>query len=153
MISCFDLVIASRQLGTRQCPGTNYSTPRLPAMPPRVKPGNPQWIEWVEQAARKAEENGSKAASAYQKVRPRRAILQSYTGQTDVDCCLKAARSLEKCPITFTHPDEAVQLVDVGAGVIKIIMGKLKDHCEQTGEPFPERGPSRLSLSLNEPTR
>ncbi|ORY88022.1 hypothetical protein BCR35DRAFT_324374 [Leucosporidium creatinivorum] len=95
-------------------------------MAPRVQPGNPQWMEWIEDVARAHEEKGSKAAQAYK----------------------KAARSLGKCPITFSHPDQAQSLDGVGAAVIKILTGKLKEHCERTGEPFPERvGPPKKATA------
>lgn len=97
-----------------------------------------------------AEEKGSKAASTYKKVRScPSAFLSSRTGPADPPrIAQQAARSFEKCPITFTHPDEAAQLEYVGVGIIKMLTGKLKDYCEQTGEPFPERGQSRPSAQL-----
>lgn len=36
-------------------------------MPPRVQPGNPDWLEWVEDLVSKAEERGEKSVQTYKK--------------------------------------------------------------------------------------
>lgn len=117
-------------------------------MAPRIQPGNPQWLEWVEAVAVMHEEKGSKAAQTYKKVScqpltssPAR-IAHAHSRSS------QAARSFRQCPVTFTHPDESSELVGVGPGVIKIITSKLKEQCERTGEPFPERRTSRPSYAV-----
>ncbi|GAA5940091.1 Mus81p [Sporobolomyces koalae] len=90
-------------------------------MGPRKAPaGNPDWVEWVEQLVEKNEEIGSKAANSYK----------------------KAAWSLKSCPITFTHPDQALQLDGVGPKVVAHIKRQLEKQCQARGIPVPDLGPS-----------
>jgi hypothetical protein len=56
----------------------------------------------------------------------------------------QAARSFQKCPLTFSHPDESQVLEGVGPGIIKMLTGKLKEYCEKNGEEMPEKSQSRL---------
>lgn len=37
---------------------------------PKVQPGNPDWVEWVQELVDQGEAIGSKAAQTYKKVRP-----------------------------------------------------------------------------------
>ncbi|GAA5993016.1 hypothetical protein JCM11641_007925 [Rhodosporidiobolus odoratus] len=89
-------------------------------MPPRLQPGNPQWVEWVQQLVDKADERGEKAVQSYK----------------------KAANSLRCCPIPFTHPDEALQLTGVGPKVVAHLTKRLKEQCEHDGTEMPDRAPS-----------
>lgn len=40
------------------------------AMAPRIKPGNPQWAEWLKEHADMLEEKGNKSCDSFRKVRP-----------------------------------------------------------------------------------
>ncbi|KAM0787646.1 hypothetical protein ACM66B_003710 [Microbotryomycetes sp. NB124-2] len=93
-------------------------------MAPHVQPGNPLWLEWIEAQVRVYEEKGTDARFHWS----------------------KAATSFRKCPKTFSHPSEAIELKGIGKGTIDFLCRKLKAHCEATGEPFPDPvGPPRLS--------
>jgi hypothetical protein len=37
------------------------------------------------------------------------------------------------------HPSEALALQDIGKVTVDKIMAKLREHCKETGEDFPER--------------
>ncbi|SCV74297.1 BQ2448_6729 [Microbotryum intermedium] len=86
-------------------------------MAPRVVPGNPQWIEWIRTLELAAEEKGSRAANSW----------------------AKARRSFEKCPIVFTHPDEALQLEGVGKKTVETLLHNITEECKRAGIPPPER--------------
>ncbi|GAA5876587.1 hypothetical protein JCM1840_000818 [Sporobolomyces johnsonii] len=90
-------------------------------MPPKQQPGNPEWLEWVEGLAARSEERGEKSSQTYK----------------------KAARSLRECPVSFAHPDQALQLSGVGPKIVKYITDKLREKCEKEGLPMPDRAPSR----------
>ncbi|GAA5924700.1 hypothetical protein JCM1841_006389 [Sporobolomyces salmonicolor] len=90
-------------------------------MPPKQQAGNPEWLEWVEGLAAKSEERGEKSAQTYK----------------------KAARSLRECPVSFTHPDQALQLSGVGPKIVKYITDKLREKCEKEGLPMPDPAPSK----------
>ncbi|BGP15634.1 Crossover junction endonuclease mus81 [Rhodosporidiobolus nylandii] len=91
-------------------------------MPPRVQPGNPDWVEWVEQLAAKSEERGEKSAQTFK----------------------RAAQSLRSCPLAlaFQHPEDALQLKGVGPKIVQHITRKLKEKCEAEGVEMPDRVPS-----------
>ncbi|GAA6061815.1 hypothetical protein JCM10212_001121 [Sporobolomyces blumeae] len=89
-------------------------------MPPKSLPvGNPQWLEWVEALADKADERGEKSAQAYK----------------------KAAHSLRSCPTTFTNPDEALALKGIGKGIVGHIRKKVEEEAAALGLPMPDRAP------------
>ncbi|GAA6043817.1 hypothetical protein JCM8097_002064 [Rhodosporidiobolus ruineniae] len=98
-------------------------------MPPRVQPGNPDWVEWVDQLASRSEERGEKSAQTYK----------------------KAANSLRVCPIPFTHPDEALQLKGVGPKIVQHLVRKLKEQCEKNGTEMPDRAPSPTKPRARKP--
>ncbi|KAK4047019.1 Crossover junction endonuclease mus81 [Microbotryomycetes sp. JL201] len=86
-------------------------------MAPRVQPGNPLWLEWIEDQQRVCEEKGTEARHHW----------------------AKAASSFRKCPKTFLHPSEAIELHGIGKSTVDFLCRKLKAHCQLTGEPFPDQ--------------
>ncbi|EHK99341.1 putative Crossover junction endonuclease MUS81 [Glarea lozoyensis 74030] len=50
----------------------------------------------------------------------------------------KAYDSLKACPLTFTHPSEAKQLTGFGDKLCSRLTEKLKEYCDEIGEPMPE---------------
>ncbi|KAL8280622.1 hypothetical protein RQP46_006945 [Phenoliferia psychrophenolica] len=89
-------------------------------MPPRkekVIPGNPQWIEWIEELADKEEEKGSKAAETYR----------------------KGAKALKLHPIPYAHPESASVVTGIGPTTIKYLVKKMEAECERNGTEMPER--------------
>jgi len=60
---------------------------------------------------------------------------------------------LRNCPITFTHPEEAIALDGIGKGIAKYIFDKLTDQANERGLPPPERRELKkrfyLGFSLN----
>ena len=50
----------------------------------------------------------------------------------------KAYDSLKACPLKFQHPSEAKQLTGFGDKLCSRLTEKLKEHCEETGEPMPQ---------------
>ncbi|GAA5834650.1 hypothetical protein JCM11251_003623 [Rhodosporidiobolus azoricus] len=98
-------------------------------MPPKVQPGNPDWLQWVEDLISKAEERGEKSVQTYK----------------------KAAHSLRSCPITFAHPDEALQLASVGPKIVAHLTKKLKEKCEKEGVDMPDRAPSPAKARARKP--
>ncbi|GAA5982197.1 hypothetical protein JCM10908_004779 [Rhodotorula pacifica] len=88
---------------------------------PKVQPGNPDWVEWVQELVDQAEAASSKAAQTYK----------------------KAAHSLKSCPITFRHPEQALQLNGIGPKIVDYLVKKLKAQCDSQGIPMPDRvGPA-----------
>ncbi|GEM07659.1 endonuclease [Rhodotorula toruloides] len=79
--------------------------------------GNPEWAEWVQELADRAEERGEKSSQTYK----------------------RAANAIRSCPICFTHPDEALQLTGVGSKIVQYLVGKVKAKCEKEGLPMPDR--------------
>ncbi|BGP31606.1 Crossover junction endonuclease mus81 [Rhodotorula toruloides] len=79
--------------------------------------GNPEWAEWVQELADRAEERGEKSSQTYK----------------------RAANALRSCPIPFSHPDDALQLVGVGPKIVQYLVGKVKAKCEKEGLPVPDR--------------
>ncbi|BGO91146.1 hypothetical protein NBRC10512_005760 [Rhodotorula toruloides] len=79
--------------------------------------GNPEWAEWVQELADRAEERGEKSSQTYK----------------------RAANALKSCPLPFTHPDDALQLVGVGPKIVQYLVGKVKAKCEKEGLPMPDR--------------
>ncbi|KAM0746138.1 hypothetical protein T439DRAFT_307131 [Meredithblackwellia eburnea MCA 4105] len=83
----------------------------------KVTPGNPQWIEWLEELVDKTSERGSKAAETYK----------------------KGIRSLRSCPIIYEHPEDATALQGIGPKTAEYLMKKIRAQCEITGEDLPRR--------------
>lgn len=54
----------------------------------------------------------------------------------------QAAKALRACPLTYEHPEQAIELTGVGPMIVGMLVTRLRKHCEQTGEVFPERGKS-----------
>ena len=48
------------------------------------------------------------------------------------------------CPTPFHHPEEAIVLQNVGPKTIALIVKRLRAHCDEEGEDFPERGALNL---------
>lgn len=88
-------------------------------MPPRVQvqPGNPLWIEWLEELVQAEADLAKKSADAYR----------------------KAAGSLKACPIIYVHPRQAIELQGVGESTVKYLIKRLHTYCDANGEVFPER--------------
>ncbi|GAA5855271.1 hypothetical protein JCM8547_009011 [Rhodosporidiobolus lusitaniae] len=87
---------------------------------PKHQPGNPDWVQWVEEIANRADERGEKSAQTYK----------------------RAAHSLRSCPIPMHHPDEALALKGVGPKIVQILTAKLREQCEKEGRGMPDRVPS-----------
>ena len=51
----------------------------------------------------------------------------------------KAYESMKACPLTFSHPSEAIQLDGIGPKICDRLTEKLKAHCEANGLPAPKR--------------
>ncbi|CEQ40326.1 SPOSA6832_01952, partial [Sporobolomyces salmonicolor] len=115
-------------------------------MPPKQQAGNPEWLEWVEGLAAKSEERGEKSAQTYKKVSlilRRVPCRTSWWGSCALTSSPQAARSLRECPVSFTHPDQALQLSGVGPKIVKYITDKLREKCEKEGLPMPDPAPSK----------
>ncbi|KAL0096319.1 hypothetical protein J3Q64DRAFT_1669088 [Phycomyces blakesleeanus] len=84
-------------------------------MPPEC--GNPLLRDWIGEWMEKARGLQSKAYFTYK----------------------KAHDSLSKCPITFQHPSEALQLVGIGVGMVDKLEKKMIEHCKANGLPIPVR--------------
>ncbi|GAA5905022.1 hypothetical protein JCM6882_002420 [Rhodosporidiobolus microsporus] len=98
-------------------------------MPPRVQPGNPEWLGWMEDLLSKAEERSEKSVQTYK----------------------KAVNSLRACPITFSHPDETVQLNGIGPKIVAYLTKKLQEKCEREGLEMPNRAPSPTKPRARKP--
>lgn len=61
----------------------------------------------------------------------------------------QAAKALKSCPVAYQHPEQTVELVGVGPGIISFLVKKLEKHCRQSGQAMPERG--QLYKLLNRP--
>ncbi|KAK4056824.1 Crossover junction endonuclease mus81 [Microbotryomycetes sp. JL221] len=85
-------------------------------MPPRLQPGNPLWIEWLEELQFQHEQRGAKTASAYK----------------------RAAYSFKRCPIEYKHPQDSIELKDIGPYIVKFLTNKLLQHCKATNQDFPQ---------------
>ncbi|GAA5880976.1 hypothetical protein JCM3774_001493 [Rhodotorula dairenensis] len=84
---------------------------------PKVQAGNPDWVDWVQELVDQAEAASSKAAQTYK----------------------KAAHSLRSCPITFRHPEQALQLNGIGPKIVDHLVKKVKEQCDEQGIPMPDR--------------
>ncbi|GAA5941798.1 hypothetical protein JCM3775_000108 [Rhodotorula graminis] len=98
---------------------------------PRAQPGNPDWAEWVDELARRAEERGEKSAQTYK----------------------RAASSLHSCPIPFAHPEDALQLKGVGPKIVDFLVGKMRDKCDKEGLPMPDRLASSAARPRKAPAK
>lgn len=51
----------------------------------------------------------------------------------------KAYNSLCKCPVSFSHPSEAIALDGIGAGLVKRLEENMKKYCRENGLPMPSK--------------
>ncbi|KAI9314142.1 hypothetical protein BX666DRAFT_1970750 [Dichotomocladium elegans] len=79
--------------------------------------GNPLWREWIQEWAEEAKDKQLKSYYTYK----------------------KAADALGKCPLTFTHPCEAIVVQYIGEGMVKRLEKRLEKYCKENDLPFPER--------------
>ncbi|KAI9470593.1 MAG: crossover junction endonuclease MUS81 [Benjaminiella poitrasii] len=79
--------------------------------------GNPLLRDWVKDWMDKAQTLQSKAYFTYK----------------------KAYDSLCKCPVTFSHPSEAICLSGIGEGMVKRLEENMRKYCNENGLPMPSR--------------
>ncbi|GAA6021628.1 hypothetical protein JCM11491_001244 [Sporobolomyces phaffii] len=85
-------------------------------MPARkAPPGNPEWVQWVEELAQDADDKGKKSAASFK----------------------KAASALRSNPIPMSNPDEARQLVGIGDYIVKHIRREMEKQAKALGLPMP----------------
>lgn len=109
---------------------------------PKVQPGNPDWVDWVQELVDQAEAASSKAAQTYKKVSlsmSNHVPVRELTESTRIHA-IQAAHSLRSCPITFRHPEQALQLNGVGPKIVAHLVKKVKEQCDSQGLPMPDRG-------------
>ncbi|KAI8967172.1 hypothetical protein BDF20DRAFT_902126 [Mycotypha africana] len=51
----------------------------------------------------------------------------------------KAYDSLCKCPVTFDHPSQAIQLDGIGEGLVKSLEERMRKYCKDNNLPMPQR--------------
>ncbi|WAR59522.1 hypothetical protein PtB15_11B162 [Puccinia triticina] len=76
---------------------------------------NAEWAGWLNEAADHAANNGSRSCDTYR----------------------RAARAIRTHNQAFHHPKQALVLTGVGEGIVRLLTTKLKEKCEETGDPFP----------------
>ncbi|CAG8494658.1 7514_t:CDS:2 [Dentiscutata erythropus] len=86
--------------------------------------GNPLFLKWLGEWMESASAANNKAFYTYK----------------------KAYDSMSKYPLPFQHPAEAAILSGIGPGICQRLEMRLKQHCEETGQPIPQR-PDELSTS------
>ncbi|KAI7908267.1 putative DNA repair protein Mus81 [Cokeromyces recurvatus] len=79
--------------------------------------GNPLLRDWVKEWMDKSQSLQSKAYFTYK----------------------KAYDSLCKCPVTFSHPSEAICLAGIGEGMVKRLEENMKKYCKENNLPMPSR--------------
>ncbi|KAL9630225.1 MAG: hypothetical protein Q9164_006530 [Protoblastenia rupestris] len=91
---------------------------------------NPLLLEWIKEIYDAAKERNTKGVTTYK----------------------RAYDSMKACPLTFSHPSEAVQLDGIGPKICDRLTEKLKEHCEANGLPAPKksRGKARKRLSAED---
>ncbi|CAG8541288.1 2832_t:CDS:2, partial [Racocetra fulgida] len=67
-------------------------------------------------------------------------------GSASISGLGKAYDSMSKYPLPFQHPAEAAILSGIGPGICQRLEMRLKQHCEETGQPPPQR-PDSLGYS------
>ncbi|CAG8507983.1 11387_t:CDS:2, partial [Racocetra persica] len=79
--------------------------------------GNPLYLKWLGEWMESASAANNKAYYTYK----------------------KAYDSMSKYPLPFQHPAEAAILSGIGPGICQRLEMRLKQHCEETGQPPPQR--------------
>ena len=93
-----------------------------------VKPGNPLYVQWIQEWHDDAVPRGPKSASTYK----------------------NALKSMKACPVTFHHPSEAGVLHGVGPKICARLAERLEAHCEQNGLVMPQPRRTGLQKRQNE---
>ncbi|KAI7947361.1 hypothetical protein MJO28_009269 [Puccinia striiformis f. sp. tritici] len=76
---------------------------------------NAEWATWVQEASDHAAANGSRSCDTYK----------------------RAARAIRLHNQALHHPKQALALVGVGEGVVRLLTARLREKCNDTGDPFP----------------
>ncbi|GMK55082.1 hypothetical protein CspeluHIS016_0201380 [Cutaneotrichosporon spelunceum] len=90
-------------------------------MPPPEQCANPLFLKWLEELRDAAREKGLKVADVYN----------------------RGCSAIAVCPIAYTRPAELAPLQGIGPKTIQQLEAKLKAHCKETGEVYPESPPRR----------
>lgn len=125
-------------------------------MAPRIQPGNPDWIVWLQELSEKEQARESKAAGTYINVsvlgRPSH-LGRAGTGRRLTSArALQGIKSLKKCPVKYTHPEEALCLAGIGPKTVEYLEARMRKECERTGDPMPERRTLLLTVRHAPPT-
>ncbi|RHZ64173.1 hypothetical protein Glove_326g198 [Diversispora epigaea] len=65
----------------------------------------------------------------------------------------KAYESMSKYPLPFSHPSEAAILNGIGPGICQKLEIRLQKHCEEIGQPMPQRLDESIKSERNERKR
>ncbi|CAG8819013.1 14376_t:CDS:2, partial [Gigaspora margarita] len=93
--------------------------------------GNPLFLKWLGEWMESASAANNKAYYTYK----------------------KAYDSMSKYPLPFQHPTEAAILSGIGPGICQRLEMRLKQHCEETGQPVPQRPDELPTLSKSKKSK
>lgn len=66
-------------------------------------------------------------------------------GHKIADVYKKGCRSLAACPVRYERPRDLVQLQGIGPKTVALLDSRLRAHCKETGEAYPET-PSEFTV-------